>query len=494
MAPGSRMRPRSRSSSSEGTDHMAEETRQGQTLQQTRRDYRQEVTDRIVRMLEEGTAPWQKPWESGQDIRLPHNPTTAKNYRGGNAIHLLAASLEKGYGDPRWMTYKQAQEQGWQVRQGEKGTQIEFWEVREHALGTEDESRSKDQALDNPGSRERQLIHRIYTVFNARQIDGVPGREPHRVPEWQAVEAGERILQQSGAVIMHDQADRAFYDKRRDAVHLPAKDAFQRAADYYGTALHELAHWSGHPSRLNRPTLNDSVHFGDESYAKEELRAELASVFMAAEQGIPHNPERHASYVASWIKALKGDKNEIFRAASDAHAAADYLLSLDKALERGQPAQPRAESSQVVAQYEPGSKTISVLDKGTATERRAIVPSTQEVAHGSSTRVHSGQQVTTPDAERSLAQAQEVTRKILGGAARRLDAHTNSGTYSGPIIGLTDHHVVQRISGSAAVAHPRELLGAAIPAQGQSVRINYANHTAMLSAIEPKAKVRQLGR
>ena len=108
------------------------------------------------------------------------------------------------------------------------------------------------------------------------------------------------------------------------------KEAFKDAPGYHGTALHELAHWTGHPTRLNRATLNESYRFGDINYAKEELRPELASVFLAAERGIPHDPAQHAAYVGSWVKALKEDKNEIFRAAHDASAATDFLLSLER--------------------------------------------------------------------------------------------------------------------------------------------------------------------
>ena len=167
-----------------------------------------------------------------------------------------------------------------------------------------------------------------YVAFNARQIEGIPALSPVVREPFEVAEAGERILKNSGAKISHDQADRAFYDRRRDAIHLPPKEAFKDAPGYYGTALHELGHWTGHPSRLDRWTLNDNYRFGDTNYAKEELRAELASVFIAAEKGIPHDPENHAAYVGSWIQVLKQDKNEIFRAAHDASKAADLLLSL----------------------------------------------------------------------------------------------------------------------------------------------------------------------
>src|ERR1700755_3570291 len=233
------------------------------------------------------------------------------------------------------MTYKQAAENGWQVRKGEKGTHIEFWEVKarsEEKNGEPDRSGSDEAAKEN----QRRLIHWVYTVFNAKQIDGVPAFEREQPSAFEAVHSGERILVNSGAKIANDQRDSAFYRPASDSVHLPPKSAFKEALGYYGTALHELAHWTGHPSRLNRSTLNESYRFGDLNYAKEELRAELASVFIAAEVGVPHDPAHHAAYVGSWIKALKEDKNEIFRAAHDASAATDYVLSLERTVSRAE--------------------------------------------------------------------------------------------------------------------------------------------------------------
>lgn len=301
-----------------------------------KRDFRREVTDRIITMLETGVAPWQKPWDPADaSLEMPMNPTTGKAYRGGNAIHLMAEGLQRGFGDPRWMTYRQAAALGWQVRKGEKGTHIEFWEVKATADTRSKTIPARDgyehQPADEPDQmRGNRLIHRVYTVFNAKQIEGIPERTSRQRSEFKVVEAGERILENSGATILHDQVDQAFYNRLADSIHLPPKHAFQNAAGYYGTALHELAHWSGHPSRLNRATLNESYRFGDISYAKEELRAELASVFLAAERGIPHDPEQHAAYVSSWINVFRQDKNEIFRAAHDASRAADFLLALER--------------------------------------------------------------------------------------------------------------------------------------------------------------------
>jgi len=233
------------------------------------------------------------------------------------------------------MTYRQAAELAWQVRRGEKGTQIEFWEVKAGRDTRSEPIRAGDgdghKPADEPDEgRGNPLVHRVYTVFNAKQIEGIPEWTPKHRTVFEVVEAAEQILKNSGATILHDQADRAFYNRSSDSIHLPPKQAFKDAAGYYGTALHELAHWTGHPSRLDRATLNETYRFGDISYAKEELRAELASVFLAAERGIPHDPEQHAAYVGSWIKTLKEDKNEIFRSAHDASRAADFLLALER--------------------------------------------------------------------------------------------------------------------------------------------------------------------
>ena len=319
-----------------------------QTPSPAPRDFRQEVTDNIIRLLEEGTAPWQKPWDAANSLLMPMNPTSGKNYRGGNVLQLFVTASKRGYDDPRWMTYRQAQENDWQVRKGEKGTQIEFWDVKRVTSDEPEPGQPDDSSADSdkPSSR---LIHKIYTVFNASQIDRIPAYTPKAHTVFEAVAAGEAILTNSGAAIFHDQPDRAYYSRGRDEIHLPPRQAFPDAAKYYGTALHELAHWTGHPKRLDRKTLMESYKFGDQQYAREELQAEIASVFLAAERGIPHDPEHHAAYVANWIKALRDDKNAVFRAASDAAKATDYLL----ALERGQDVtQEQGETRPAISQVE----------------------------------------------------------------------------------------------------------------------------------------------
>lgn len=293
-----------------------------------RRDFRQEATDLIVDMLEKGTAPWQRPWDNGQASRasgLPYNGATGRPYSGGNAMYLMAKGISQGYNDPRWMTYDQANAKGWQVRKGEKATHVEFWQFdkTEKERGEDGKVHEKRVKLERP-------IQRLYAVFNAAQIDGIPPLSPERPREaWEANAAAERALKNSGAEIVHGGAQ-AFYQPGYDRITMPEKHAFKDDAGYYGTALHELAHWTGHESRLNRDGITKGYAFGSEGYAREELRAEMASVFLQAELGVEHDLENHAGYVKSWIKVLKEDKNELFRAAKDAGQAADYVIELSK--------------------------------------------------------------------------------------------------------------------------------------------------------------------
>ena len=301
-------------------------------MAESKKPFHETVAEKLIEQLKAGTAPWQKPWVPGQpNAFLPVNATTGKRYKGINAIHLMA----QDHLDPRWMTYKQAAGIDAQVRKGEKGTTVQHWKFSEEHDKVDDHGRP---VLDAQGKPVKETIvlerPRVFfaTVFNAEQIDGLPPIE-RKPPTWDAVERAEHILGASGATIRHGEANRAFYRLSTDSIHLPDRGQFPTADRYYATALHELGHWTGHASRLDR----DLSHpFGSEGYAKEELRAEIASMILGDELGIGHDPEQHAAYVASWIKALEEDPLEIFRAAAAAEKIHDYVLAFEQTLDQVQ--------------------------------------------------------------------------------------------------------------------------------------------------------------
>jgi putative DNA primase/helicase len=284
--------------------------------------FHEAVAEKLIRQLKQGTAPWQKPWQPG--ALLPMNPVTGKRYQGINAIQLMS----EGHDDPRWMTYKQAAAIGAQVGKGEKGTPIQYWKFSEvhaktDALGNlVRDAQGRQVNEEVPLERPRVFLA---IVFNASQIDGLPPVPPCAAPDWQSLDWPERMLQASGATIRHAQHSGAYYQPATDTIHLPGKAQFASAANYYATALHELGHWTGHASRLNR----DLAHpFGSAGYAREELRAEIASMILGSELGIGHDPAQHAAYVGSWIKVLTKDPFEIFRAAADAEKIQRFVLGL----------------------------------------------------------------------------------------------------------------------------------------------------------------------
>lgn len=291
------------------------------------RSFVEMVADRLIEQLKEGVAPWQKPWQPGEaEASMPTNPVTGNRYKGINALHLMSQDRV----DQRWMTYKQAESIGAQVRKGEKGTPIQYWKFSEEQTLTDANDKP---LLDADGKAVKQTVRLerpslfMATVFNAEQIDGLPPQIPRKEQSWTASERAEGILKATGAAILHGEQDRAFYRPATDTIHLPNREQFDSADRYYATALHELGHWTGHPSRLDR----DLAHpFGSEGYAREELRAEIASMIVGDELGIGHDPRQHAAYVGSWIKAIKDDPLEIFRAAADAEKIQDYVLGLER--------------------------------------------------------------------------------------------------------------------------------------------------------------------
>lgn len=281
------------------------------------------VAENLIASLKAGTAPWQQPWAPGSGGFMPMNPVTGNRYKGINAVHLMAQASE----DNRWLTYRQAQSIGAQVRRKEKGARVQYWKYSERQ---EKLDGNGNPVLDDKGKPVQEAVMldrpRLFfaSVFNGGQIDGLAPVK-HEQPAWNPSALAEHILKSSGAEIAHDQNNRAFYRISTDSIHLPDKSRFPSADRYYATALHELGHWTGHPSRLDRDL---SYPFGSEGYAREELRAEIASMILGDELGIGHDPEQHAAYVKSWIKILEDDPLEIFRAAADAEKIQNYILTM----------------------------------------------------------------------------------------------------------------------------------------------------------------------
>jgi putative DNA primase/helicase len=292
-------------------------------------DYARKVAEELIDQLKQGTAPWQKPWQPGERF-MPYNPTTGKDYRGGNSMWLMA----QGYADARWMTYRQATAEGAQVRKGEHGTQIQYWIMRGTEPVTDAQGKPVRGEDGKPLTREVEYERprvKTFTVFNGEQFDGLAPAPTRMVAEWERHQRAETIMTASDARIEHQPGNRAYYQPSADNIVLPERGQFPTADGFYATSLHELGHWTGAPSRLDR----DLAHpFGSEGYAREELRAEIASLIVGTEIGVGHDPSRHAAYVGSWIKALENDPQEIFRAAADAEKIATMLRGFEKMQEQ----------------------------------------------------------------------------------------------------------------------------------------------------------------
>lgn len=286
--------------------------------------YHQQVSERIIAQLEQGNAPWQRPWDPSNASRMPFNAVSGRSYKGINALNLMCSP----YNDPRWLTYKQAQELGAQVNRGERSTMIQYWKFPDREKTTATPRTGEDPSRAIKPEHDRAQVF-FANVFNAEQVSGLPPLDAQRKRhEWEGIERAERILVASGADIRHVAGNRAFYSPMNDRITLPMRDQFKTPGAYYATAMHELGHWTGHESRLDRSIMNK---FGSPEYAKEELRAEISSLMMSEELGLKHDPSQHAEYVRSWIDVLKNDHSEIFRAATQAEKIKDYVLTLELA-------------------------------------------------------------------------------------------------------------------------------------------------------------------
>jgi antirestriction protein ArdC len=280
-----------------------------------------EVTQRIISELEVGRFPWVQPWGTGNrpGPAMPCNATTGAKYSGINVLLLWGAAICGGYASQSRLTFKQALASGGNVRKGEHGTII----VYADRFTPEAE---KEKALETGEDARAVPFLKRYTVFNIAQCEGLSEglvSRPIPLPAREIIPHAEQLITATGADFRIG-GDQAFYVPSGDYIQVPPQPAFRDQINYYRTCFHELSHWTGHPSRLNR---DFSGRFGTHAYAREELCAEMGSAFVCASLGISPTV-RHADYLAGWLDVLREDNRAIFRAASQASKAADYILGL----------------------------------------------------------------------------------------------------------------------------------------------------------------------
>ena len=285
-------------------------------MNQRLENYARTFADRIIEALKAGAAPWQKPWKPSE-CSGPVNFTTQRKYRGNNWILLMVTAATRAYADNRWAGFGQIRAAGGMVRKGEKGTPILVWR-----------NRTATTAQPDPDADEEtrpSFYATVHNVFNVEQADGLslerlkpdaPAVEPHAVVQQVADDAHVRIV--------HVPGDRACYSPSGDVITMPEAAQFIQEGSYEHTLLHELAHATSHPSRLDRPACKITHHGGAE-YALEELRAEIAAMMLGEQLQVGHEPQHDHAYVAGWIKALDSDPNAVRKAASDSQRIADWL-------------------------------------------------------------------------------------------------------------------------------------------------------------------------
>ena len=292
----------------------------GKEQREPRANLYDDVTARIIAELEAGRLPWVQPWGKvdGAGPGLPRNALTARPYSGINILILWGAVIEQGWPSQSWLTFRQALEAGGCVRKGEHGSTVVYADRFTPEAERERASRDGDDAKAIPFLKR-------FTVFNVAQCEGLRAdiaANPAPLPEREIVPVAEEVIDASG-VEFRIGGNRAFYAPEADFVAVPPQQVFTKQINYYRTCLHELTHATGHPERLDRKLLNP---FGSKDYAREELVAEMGSAFLCAALGIVPTV-RHADYIGSWLEVLREDNRAIFRAASAASKAADWLLN-----------------------------------------------------------------------------------------------------------------------------------------------------------------------
>lgn len=290
---------------------------------------REEMINSFIDCLKKDTIPWHRSWSATE---RPYNAVTNTAYHGANSLWLSYNQFAREFEDPRWCTFKQAQTQGWKIKPGSKGTRVEFWslyDTEEKRKLTQREAKQLSDELTLEEFKNRvKPISNVYTVFNGEQIDGIPKYEEktYELNTEELLQKRDTLLKNMN-VDFSEGGDKAFYNPSRDRITLPEMNKFETEYDYMATLLHEAGHATGHISRLNRDMTGV---FGSPEYAKEELRAEIASAFTAQELGLDYEQnehmENHEAYVQNWIDVLENEPNELFAAIKDAEKISDYLI------------------------------------------------------------------------------------------------------------------------------------------------------------------------
>jgi len=296
-------------------------------------EFRTELAEAFTHVLEEKGLSWRKEW-TGQGGGAPHNGITKGCYRGINAFYLSLISMLKGYSDPRWVTMLQIMDndskyhpkEKWHLKKGSKATYVEYWypydTKAKKALTWE---QYKQELAAGRDQKEFSLSTRYTAVFNAHDVEGMPEIPFTENPDISADDLIGKLCDGMGVEILTDGGDRAYYSPMQDKIHLPTPGSFENEYAFNATALHELSHSTGHPTRLNRP---QTAFFGTDQYAYEELVAEMCSCFMGAElttQATPSHIENHKAYVQSWIQAIREKPETLVKAIKDAQSAASFM-------------------------------------------------------------------------------------------------------------------------------------------------------------------------
>jgi antirestriction protein ArdC len=269
------------------------------------------ITEKIIKQLESGVAPWRKPWT----CQTPANLITQKEYRGLNVFTLAS----QGYPSRFWLSFNQTSKLGGKIRNGEKSSPVIFWNVGEER---------KTVTSDGKQDTSRPFLLRYYNVFNYAQTEGIDIPAPllQETRTNDAIATCEQIIANMPNPPAFEQSYKAWYSASSDVVGMPARGLFHSSEEYYATQFHELAHSTGHAKRLHRENFDNPVSFGSDSYSKEELIAEMTAAMLCGTAGIGQNTlENSAAYIKTWIARLKSDSRLLVSAASQAQKAADFI-------------------------------------------------------------------------------------------------------------------------------------------------------------------------